>query len=466
MWIGIVMTVLMVMFALLGVGIFLGRHHFATRLKKEVPAWVEQGWMEKPGGDAILASLNGASKHHISTTFSILGVLLFGAGVITFVASNWDEISKLTKLAILFGSIWATFAAALWCRLRELYVWLSEAVLLLGVILFGVNIMLIAQIYHIDAHYPDGVLAWALGALLVAWLMQSKPVFVASVLLVMLWTGMEAFDFREFHWQFMLVWGLQVALLIRCDWRGMTHLMAMSFLLWSGFSFFSITTMTSGFDVIYLMQSYFIFYLILFLLGMHLLLSPKMVSYGEIIQKYAVVVALACFYTLTFPHNGSFSGAPVLWFWVTALLLVVLASLALWHRKRALQQHTRQDYHIWGLALLGVTLLLILVNMTAFSANPLFAIAFNIVYSAMLIWLIFFGMRTGNSLLVNISFLFFAITLLSRYFDTFWQLLDRSLFFMAGGVLLVALGIILEKKRRKVVAGIANEGKAAEQRLS
>jgi len=85
------------------------------------------------------------------------------------------------------------------------------------------------------------------------------------------------------------------------------------------------------------------------------------------------------------------------------------------------------------------------------------AVLFNLLYFACLLWLIFFGMRTAHSQLVNLGFFFFALTLLSRYFDTFWTLLDRSLFFMAGGALLVGLGIVLEKKRRSIVADIRLE---------
>jgi len=471
------MAALVMLFIVFVVALLGRQHFFATRLKKEMPIWVEQGWVEQAGADNILMSVAGSQKHGVSTAFSILGVLLFGAGVISFLASNWDEISKFIKLVILFSSMWAAFAGALWCRLRDAYVWLSEAILLLGVILFGVNIMLIAQIYHIDSHYPDGVLVWALGGLLVAWLMKSKPAFVASTLLMMLWTGMESFGFRDFHWQFMLVWALHLLLLVRYNWYALSHLLAVVFLLWTAFSFFSISQMTSTFDMVYLLQSYFIFYLILFLFGMHLLLHASMEMYGEIIQKYAAMAALACFYILTFPDflqgkhwvAGSYAlRAPAdnLWLWITAELFLILICLALWHRKRTLQQHRRQAYHIWGLILLGITLLIMLMNMMSFADSAVIAVMFNVVYFVMLIWLIFFGMHTGNSPLVNISFLFFGVTLLSRYFDTFWELLDRSLFFMAGGVLLIVLGIILEKKRRKVVAGIANEGKAAEQRLS
>jgi uncharacterized membrane protein len=52
---------------------------------------------------------------------------------------------------------------------------------------------------------------------------------------------------------------------------------------------------------------------------------------------------------------------------------------------------------------------------------------------------------------VNLGFLTFALTILRLYFDTFWQLFDRSLFFMVGGLLVIALGWGLERKRRNLI---------------
>jgi len=37
-----------------------------------------------------------------------------------------------------------------------------------------------------------------------------------------------------------------------------------------------------------------------------------------------------------------------------------------------------------------------------------------------------------------------------KYFDWFWSLLPRSLFFIVGGLVLVLGGIALEKKRRQI----------------
>ena len=39
--------------------------------------------------------------------------------------------------------------------------------------LFGAGIWLVAQVYHIEEHFPDGFLIWGIGALALAWAMPS-----------------------------------------------------------------------------------------------------------------------------------------------------------------------------------------------------------------------------------------------------------------------------------------------------
>jgi uncharacterized membrane protein len=48
--------------------------------------------------------------------------------------------------------------------------------------------------------------------------------------------------------------------------------------------------------------------------------------------------------------------------------------------------------------------------------------------------------------------LFFAFDVIARYFDLFWKLLPRSLFFILGGLLLLFGGVLLERKRRKILS--------------
>jgi uncharacterized membrane protein len=466
--IGIILTAIVL--ALIGAaGVFAGRHRFAARLRKELPHWLEQGWITEAGAAQILQEQSGRSRHSVSTAFAMLGVLLFGSGVITFFAANWDEISKITKLILLFGAMWGALAAAAWCRSHAMRLWLSEAVVLLAVIMFGANIMLIAQIYHIDAHYPDGVLTWALGALLTAWLLRSRTAFLAAIVLATLWSGMEAIGFHRFHWPFLLVFAALVWLMYSNRWRYMLHPLMLAFLLWSLFCTASFTWWDRHLHLVYLTQSYFLFYLTLFLGGMHLALTKRTAVYAEVVQKYAAFAAIAAFFVLTFPRflEARYWGvagieyrgqAQDLWLWVTVALLAALAGLALWHRKRAMALQRHGSHYYWGLGLLAVILAIMVANLFVFGeSGGAVAVVFNLLFFAALVWLIYFGMQEGDRHLVNMAFAFFAAALLARYFDTFWELLDRSLFFMAGGALLVGLGIFFERQRRRMLAALAGQ---------
>ena len=80
---------------------------------------------------------------------------------------------------------------------------------------------------------------------------------------------------------------------------------------------------------------------------------------------------------------------------------------------------------------------------------------FNLLFFAGLAWLVYTGLHLNDRFLVNLAFVFFALVVLARYFDTFWTLMNRSFFFMAGGLLLMIGGYALERGRRKLTGQIS-----------
>ena len=87
-------------------------NQFLKRLTKEIPTWVERGWVHPDQQHAIfdhVASQASGGSRYLTLVFALMGVLLFGAGVITFFAANWRELSKLAKLVILFGAMWLAY---------------------------------------------------------------------------------------------------------------------------------------------------------------------------------------------------------------------------------------------------------------------------------------------------------------------------------------------------------------------
>jgi hypothetical protein len=152
---------------------------FIRRLETALPEWAKSGFLSAEAAKDILAfekERAGGGIPYLTVALSILGVLLLGSGIISFFAANWQWLPKIAKLAVLFGGMWAAYAIAGYMLGRGAHPLVGQAVLLLGVLLFGANIWLVAQIYHISSHYPNGVLIWAIGALFAGYLLRSHPV--------------------------------------------------------------------------------------------------------------------------------------------------------------------------------------------------------------------------------------------------------------------------------------------------
>lgn len=440
---------------------------FSQRLAQELPQWVERGWVQRGAEQDILAYVESqhTGNERMVVALTLMGVLLLGSGIITFFAAHWAGMSKLVKLLVLFGGMSGAYMAAGVAAARGKLPRVSQSLWLLGVILFGANIMLIAQIYNIDSHYPNGVLLWALGGLLVACVIPAQTALAAAIALAVLWTGMESLDFnRHFHWPFLLFWLACLPLIYRHSWLRALHLALIGLLLWSSFSYTNILWDYPGGDrqgaPLYLMQIYFLGYLALFVGGLLLEQRESTRKLAPATQHYAMFAALCAFFALTFPelqrsyswlHGGNGRlPASALWLGITLAAAGVLAALV------RVQQLARQAapapaYLKWGRALLATLLGLMLLNLflPGKAAGPM-ALAFNLLFFAALVWLVFHALHSGDRTLLNFSFLFFAAWLLSRYFDTFWTLLDRSMFFIAGGLVLIAGGYFLEGQRRKL----------------
>jgi len=435
---------------------------FKKQLEQRLPHWVEQGWVSADHAAHILQDVEAAGRHgprYLALAFSLLGVILIGSGIITFFAANWAAMPKLLKLTVLFTALWGSYALAGICERRAMPL-LATAFLLLGVILFGSNIMLIAQIYHISAHYPDGVLVWALGGVLTGWLMRSQPALVAAIGLGVLWTGLESQGFdRVVHWPFLLFLALALWPVLQQRWRIALHVALAGLLLWSWFSFLTMSEWSRIGNAIYLVQVYFLAYLGLFLAGLLLHDRVDWQPLARVVQRYAAFAALASLYLLTFPDLLDDAFRPALhWWWTTLAALVPAAVLAVWHYRRHAGPGQPAFLLLGAALLLAVTVLMLFNLRSDDAAVGWLALLFNLLYFAGLVWLLQVAVHLENRALLNMAFFFFAITLLARYFDTFWSLMDRSLFFMGGGLLLLGGGYWLERQRRRLARRITGGG--------
>jgi uncharacterized membrane protein len=141
------------------------------------------------------------------TTLMGVAALLVGLGVLLLIGYNWEAMPDALKLLMIFGVITGTHLAALHLHFRRQARWLSEVTFLLGCLFYGAGIFLVAQIFHLNAHYPDGIWWWAIGVLPFALCLETPLVHALLAALLALWCGMEIIGFGNLGMWFFGRWG-------------------------------------------------------------------------------------------------------------------------------------------------------------------------------------------------------------------------------------------------------------------
>lgn len=143
---------------------------------KAIGRWIEAGLIDPATGDRLRAHEQQRTASHTGRTATLafgLGGLLLSAGVFLFVAANWDLLSPWSRFGILVavvavlhlgGAVGGRFSPAL-----------ATALHAAGTAALGGGIFLTGQIFHLQEHWPQALLLWALGAAFAAALLRDWP---------------------------------------------------------------------------------------------------------------------------------------------------------------------------------------------------------------------------------------------------------------------------------------------------
>jgi hypothetical protein len=139
------------------------KHRF---LSGESQKWVDEGIISAEQRGGILASYSAVKK--LPVVVLTLGMTMIGAGVLMFIASNWQNIGRAFKIILIVGAYLASVLGAYKFE-RAGRDWISNSLLFLsGFLLLG-GIALISQVFHISGSV-DG--------LLVTWIIVFAPTFL------------------------------------------------------------------------------------------------------------------------------------------------------------------------------------------------------------------------------------------------------------------------------------------------
>ncbi|MDO8422116.1 MAG: DUF2157 domain-containing protein [Parvibaculum sp.] len=418
---------------------------YLERLKRDLERWIERGWVTPAHAQNILSEMDtGAGARHVPQVLAIMGAVLFGFAAMSFVAANWAEMPKSIRLLMLFGSLWTAWGAAFFAERRGHSAY-AEAGVIAGLALFGANIMLIAQIYHVDAGTPTWLLLWSLVALAAAWGLPSRSALAISFLLTTLWSTWAVQNESAVHWAFLLPWVAATWLTVQLSWRAGLHLSLITLCIWlvaSADRLIDLIGCGQGdLTALYALAS-----LLLWIAGLRI--SASSLRFGSILETYGMIITFGLIWTLQV-HTGD-SHAGFKW---TALALIGMAGVgALAFAEVSAARLSLRDYVGLVAAGLGV----VLYPLIAEHGNATMLI-YAALFMALTIWLVAYGTNRHHRIALNAGLIAFTGECLYLYFQTLGTLLDTATFFALGGIILIAGSLILPRIRRRLVASV-NEG--------
>jgi uncharacterized membrane protein len=208
---------------------------FRRELRSQAKLWEAEGLIDTSLYQQLadryqFHTLETASRNRFLSILISLGSILLAIGVITFVAANWQIWSREVRVALLLSLFVAVNVAGF-------YLWrippspsknsnpnipltkgrnqlLGEGLLLLGALILGANMALMAQMFHIGGSSYGLFLAWGIGVLGMAYSLRLTSLGVLSALLVGLGYWLAVLDFSskvEFSWLEVLVRQMPIA---------------------------------------------------------------------------------------------------------------------------------------------------------------------------------------------------------------------------------------------------------------
>ncbi|MFX4262339.1 DUF2157 domain-containing protein [Pelotomaculum propionicicum] len=419
-------------------------------LLKETKRWVSSGIITVDQADRIIRLYPAENKNRLISVLLLLGSILLGTGVILFFASNWQYIPKWGKISIVIIPLVLFYLSAQ--LTHENYPRLSQALTLLGCIMFGSGIWLVAQIFHISAHFPNGMLFWLLGVLPVAHILKEELPLGLSALLLASWVLAEQSSSLLIIFIAMMLFG------------GVFYL---TYTLRSSFAL-AVTLISAAIFVnteVYLIlaDNYrfgdagsLIPFVLLLIGSSYVYMSKHPVNeyirnfpfiykfLGVALTGISLLIMSLDFFAPDFVKLRH-SGAGYVLFWVLYIAVAFLGAYAISRRSASIKEVLKENYTLLAVDALVFTMLLV----------PFKSLTLMIILNLfMFVWallIIISAYQAQNSLYFILGMIAFNLYVLVEYFNFFWKSLPKSMFFIAGGIVLVACGALMERQRRKAV---------------
>jgi len=430
-------------------------------LHEQLVGWEREGIVQSDQAAALRGRYPlGADDSRFGVMlFGGIGAVVVGLGVILMFAYNWSEMTKISKLVVIFGALLAAHSTGYLLRYRWLRPILGDVFGLLGTMFFGAAIFLIAQIYHISSHYPNAFWYWGLGAMAMAWAVPSLAQGLLANAVLTIWAGMELCGFHE-------------PMLL----RPLAVMIASGALAWYLRS--EVLTLVSG------VSAYFIFcffgthfagelfpYAVLLTGGLYAAKAEGLALHGNavfpaagpVLSKLAVAGMLFASFLLGFDvfhekhvylNLRDWGGtAEYVWWALAVVSLVALLGVMAWGQRRGRGSWRRLLWPLLAVLAATTSLLIGRLDLGGDGVATAKSLVFHALYVMPVLLVLWTSCDNGDARQVLIFAALLAVWIFARYCDWFESLFTRGVAFVLLGALLFCLSIRYQRRRKALAAG-------------
>lgn len=427
---------------------------YKRRLERDLEAWRDRGWVTANAASEILESVGHDNRPRTAIIVGFLGAVLIAFAAIAFVAANWADMGRPFRLGLLVAGMALCYAiAAILSRAR--HPWFADAAIFVGATLFGASIILVAQSYHISGDYPDALLLWGVGAFIAALLGPSRSALALALVVFCLWSWYEVSDFGWIvHWPFLITLALVATVAGAWVWSAGIHLTVLALIGWIAVTVIGVA-IDQDWSAVAATCVALASALLLFALGRFLAAHtnwPKTAAFGPVLGVYGLFGFLALLIVVQFAvfdvglQDFSADRTPLV---ISGLMIAGSAVLLVFPRFdiRTILLETAVPLAI---AAIAVGLAAAGSRESAFAGS----IGMQVLLGGLAlfggVWAVAWGNRIHSRAAATFGLIAFAAEVLYLYFVTFGTLLDTALFFLIGGVLMVALAAVLVRLQRRL----------------
>lgn len=157
-------------------------------LKKELKNFRSDNIITSDQETIILDSYDVNQGLNFIRVLLVVGSILIGLGILSFIASNWQAIGRLLKFSIIIFACGGSYY--LGYRLETNYPKTARSFIYLSVLIYGAGIFLVGQMFNYGGDYTNAFFMWAIGIIPMGIILKDKFIFLfAHVLSIIYLNG-------------------------------------------------------------------------------------------------------------------------------------------------------------------------------------------------------------------------------------------------------------------------------------